>query len=159
MFYLTEKDFSPRFDDTFFTCSIMTRHLLEKPPQSSTESTTRNDDSMSKSRHHIAIYYEIRVKCGHKNHIVHRRYSEFRNLLDELKRNPPHPSEREFLSQVHVPPKTCFFSKVDYEFLDNRQEELEIFLEHLLKRPNYAIHPAIRKFLKLDSFQKSAEKK
>lgn len=151
MFYLTEKDFSPRFDDTFFTCSITSRLTLETPPSHSTNEPNKS----STSRHHPAIYYEIKVKCGHKDHVVHRRYSEFRKLLDDLRRNPPHWSEREFLSQIHVPPKTCLFSKVDDEFLDNRQEELDIFLENILKRPNYASHTAICNFLRLDAFRKA----
>lgn len=154
MFYLTEKDFSPRFDETFFTCSITSRCTLETPPSNS----STNETIISKStRHHPSIYYEIKVKCGHKDHVVYRRYSEFRTLLDDLRRNPPQSSlsERDFLSQVHIPPKTCFFSKVDDEFLDNRQEELEIFMESILKRPNYGTHPAIRNFLRLDKFQKA----
>lgn len=150
MFYLTEKDFSPRFDETFFTCSIVSRTYSEAPPLESLKNET------PQNRHHPAVYYEIKVRCGHKEQVVFRRYSQFRSLFDALRKNPPNPSDKDDLAQIHVPPKTCPFFRADEEFLENRQEELGIFLEHILKRPNCATHPAVRQFLRLDDFQTQA---
>jgi len=145
MFYLPAKDWSPRFEDSFFTCSLTSRAVLQAPPDG-------NDDENIIHQHHPAVYFNIVVKCVHKEKICPRRYSQFRKLYDELRWNPPQsqsPLGAE-AQPLRIPPKTCLFSKIDDEFLDIRQEELSEFLDELLKRPNYPTHPAVREFLGLD---------
>jgi len=142
MFYMSAREWSPRFDESFFTCYIISRATLHSTP----DATYKNIQSHT----HPALYFNIKVKRGRKEEIVARRYSHFRSLYDDVRRNPPDYDDVRTSNQVHFPPKTCFFSKIDDDFLDNREEELGIFLEHLLKQPNYSKHPAVREFLGLD---------
>jgi len=142
---MSEKDWSPRFEQTFFTCSIISRSKHSTPLDAT--------DAKIQTHHHPVQYFNVKVKCGKKEEMVAKRYSQFRSLYDEIRRHPPESLEIDIsTTPLHMPPKTCFFSKLDEDFLDDRQEELGIFLDHLLKRPNYSKHPAVRKFLRLDEF-------
>lgn len=149
--YLTDKDWSPRFDSAFFTCKIISRTLRETPPNDGYTIGTKGN--------HPAVYYHIKVNMGKKELIVKRRFSQFRMLYDELKKSPPaevSPEQKQQFNHVHLPPKACFFQKIDDEFLDNRQEELTIFVHNILKIQNYSKHPAVEKFLRLDYMRDSS---
>ena len=142
---MSDKDWSPRFEQTFFTCSIISRSKHSTPPDAT--------DAKIQIHHHDVVYFNVKVKCGKKEKMVAKRYSQFRSLHDEIRRHPPESLDINISpAPLHMPKKTCIFSKVDDDFLDERQEELGFFLDTLLKRPNYSKHPAIRKFLRLDEF-------
>lgn len=183
MVYLSKEDWSPRFGADFYTISMETRTIYNSPPSSLTSSTANNNNDVAitsvatraaptettaltstststDKRYHLkgnnsfpAVYFNISVKCAHQEHTCPRRYSEFRNLYDELRRKPPQlqlqPSPED---ELHIPPKTCFWQKVDDEFLDIRQEELFHFMTSILKQIAYEGHPAVISFLELDRF-------
>ena len=155
VFYLPENEWSPRYETSFFTISLRTRTVYDTHPPH-----TGIDHNTARNRHHPAVYFNLKVKCGKKENVCPRRYSQFRNLYDELRRDPPVQSKHtlsrtskavpdECAQLPLIPPKTCFFSKLDDEFLNTRQEELYTFLDECLKRPDYSKHPSIRQFLEL----------
>ena len=83
----------------------------------------------------------------------------FKHLNDEILKIPTlHRTNRKpSMNQSDIdilpfPPKTCLFTNIDEEFLDNRQDELLSFLEDLLKIANCSEHQVVRDFLDLDKF-------
>ncbi len=165
MFYLAKEDWSPRFE-SFFTVTLTTRTTYSSPPPSSSQTTPIESspllpENLTKGENEKfpAVYYNIKVQCGRKEHLCPRRYSQFRKLYNDINANPP-PLPNQVSSSkiirpekpIKIPPKTCCFQTIDDEFLDVRQEELYWFLTTLLIRPGYADHPAMIAFLELDSF-------
>ncbi len=142
MCYLQEKDWSPRFADTFFTFTLNSRTLHNNVPKDGAGSF-----SPKSSRSHPAIYYNIIVKCGKNVRQFPRRYSQFYSLYEELTKNSPPQGFAPNDQPLHIPGKTCFYQAVDEEFLDIRQEELARFLDDVLKRPYYISHPSLLAFL------------
>ena len=154
MLYLPEKDWSPRFGTDFFTVCITSRTNDENQPENV-------HDASSLDRQKGSVYYNVEVKSGHSDKLrLKRRYSKFRYLYDEVRKSaPPHHGNqsssdsntaKQSVEALHFPPKTCFFTNIDDEFLDIRQDELFTFLDQLLKIPNYSKHKAVRDFLELD---------
>mmetsp|Transcript_19903 Transcript_19903/g.29811 ORF Transcript_19903/g.29811 Transcript_19903/m.29811 type:complete len:175 (-) Transcript_19903:33-557(-) len=169
MFYLLKEDWSPRFE-SFFTVTITTWMTYSSVPPSSSSSssqTTSTESSplISSNRSYNltrggnskfpAVYYNLKVQSGRKEHLCPRRYSQFRKLYDEIKATPSPTPDQASLSAstrpINIPPKTCFCQTIDDEFLDVRQEELYHFLTSLLTT-GHANHPAMIAFLELDSF-------
>jgi len=152
MFYLAKEDWSPRFDNTFFTISIDTRTTCTSPPESS---------FFKGNNFFPAVYFNIKVQCGRQEYICSRRYSQFRSLYDELcslkaqNEKEKQQQGKEQIQSLHFPPKTCFFQSIDEQFLDIRQEELYQFLSELLKRPGYVDHSVVHVFLDLDQVLQS----
>lgn len=135
------KDWSPRFGDTFFTFSLVSRiRIMSK------EYLPFEKESFEGNHHFPAIYYKIVIKYGSHEITVLRRYSQFYNLYKELRKRSDFGSKA---SETYFPPKTCLFQHIDDDFLDDREEELENFLDGVLKRTAYANIPAVRKFLGL----------
>ncbi len=155
MLYLTEKEWSSRYGSDFFTISLTSRSVFESTPADNAENP--NVDHF----HHPAVYFNIIVKCGREEKLCQRRYSQFRQLYDDILKNSQSTNnERSYrssttqgaLQALHFPPKTCFFTKMDEESLDIRQEELFDFLKNLLKIPSASEHPVVREFLRLNDF-------
>jgi hypothetical protein len=170
MLYLPDKDWSPRFGTEFFTFSLTSRSILEVPPDC--DSNDHTNAQYQRQRHSsAAVYFHVLVKCAKSEKLCLRRFSQFRTLYDEVLRSPPaaaalaHQSKSasknittstyELIQNLHFPPKTCFFTHADDEFLDVRQEELGAFLDELLKIPNCSTHPAVQHFLELDGFKEN----
>lgn len=171
MFFLQKEDWSPRFESTFFTISMDTREIhntvppVEIPLTSSQDSCTTVNSLYYKGKETFpAVYFNVKVQCVHQVLILPRRYSQFRQLYDEVCSSPPPPNSHQQTTlnnsnkdedKLSFPPKTCYFQSVDEEFLDVRQEELYNFMVMLLKRAGYANHPSVIDFLKLDIFTKN----
>jgi hypothetical protein len=156
MIYLPEKDWSSRYGTDFFTLSLSSRSVYETAPSNVHDPNVRHQN-------HPAVYFHVIVKSAHHEKLCPRRFSQFRHLYDELRKSPPPPqsihqtpgysaTKQACIQTLHFPPKTCFFTNIDDELLDTRQEELCSFLEELLKIPNSSEHPAVRDFLELDGF-------
>jgi hypothetical protein len=73
--------------------------------------------------------YLIRVSCGIKSWIIKRRYSDFYYLDKQLKKLYPN------LSYPSLPPKRYLRSSSDPEIVDQRKEQLENYLNSLVKLP------------------------
>jgi hypothetical protein len=152
MLYLPEKDWSSRFGPEFFTVSLDSRRIYEIAPEGASNSGARH-------RSHPAMYFVIKVKCANCEKLCPRRYSQFRQLYDEILKIPKlhrthgKPSiNQSDLDKLHFPPKTCLFTNIDEEFLDTREDELLSFLDDLLKIANCSEHQVVRDFLDLDKF-------
>ncbi len=144
--YLQEKDWSPRFADSFFTFTLNSRTLHNHIPEEDTGSFLTGS-----SQSHPAIYYNIVVKCGKNVRQCPRRYSQFHSLYEELRKTSPRRGIASNDQPLHIPGKTCFFQTIDEDFLDERQEDLARFLDDVLKRPYYVSHPTLLTFLGFDS--------
>ena len=172
MFYLSKEDWSPRFENTFFTVSLDTRTTYSNSPSSTTSSQspsshpTQNYSFLLGGNNSFpAVYFNLKVQCGHQEHICPRRYSQFRKLYDDLRHTKPVQESQgrqnrrgnvdkntDRFRDLHIPPKSCPFQPIDEEFLNVRQKELYEFMDDLLKRPGYVNHPSVRSFLDLDHF-------
>lgn len=128
MFYLNPEDWSPRFDDTFYTVKIVSHGIYGAQPPStgtSTDDTSNKGEGMTGSAgiptiqgktNHPAMYYKLEIQCGHKHRIIYRRYSHFRWLYNRSVSSPPPPSsnpheaeaerKRGRLDSSLLPPKT-----------------------------------------------------
>lgn len=158
MFYLPKEDWSPRFERTFFTVYLDSRNVHTTPPPSH---SIDNNQLFRGKGSFPAVYFNVKVRCAHQEHICPRRYSQFRQLYDAICAVPPeeqHATQNHHKQSTHkeealrIPPKTCFFQSIDDDFLDVRQEELYNFLAALLSRPGYVKHPAVIAFLDLYCF-------
>lgn len=96
-----------------------------------------------------AYYYDVVVYREHTVKSVHRRYSEFKWLYDQVSKKPPTDQQAPNAEPIRMPPGTCPFQWQDEVFAQNRLEALSEFTEDLLGRPGYAAHPAVVKFLDL----------
>ena len=105
----------------FFTISLTSRSVFESTAADNAENP--NVDHF----HHPAVYFNIIVKCGREEKLCQRRYSQFRQLYDDILKNSQSTNnERSYrssttqgaLQALHFPPKTCFFTKMDEESLD-----------------------------------------
>lgn len=79
------------------------------------------------TQHHTD--YIIRVTCGMRSWIIKRRYSDFYYLDKQLKRLFP------MLQLPALPPKRYLRSSSDPEIVDQRKEQLEEYLNGLVKIP------------------------
>mmetsp|Transcript_10607 Transcript_10607/g.13432 ORF Transcript_10607/g.13432 Transcript_10607/m.13432 type:complete len:152 (+) Transcript_10607:144-599(+) len=151
MFYLSKKDWSPRYESTFFTVSLDCRKVYTSPPLSNNNS---DDTSFTEGGKNSfpAIYFLIKVKCGYAEHVCPRRYSQFELLYHDICDNPPTNTSVDQVRCIRMPPKTCVFQSIDDDFLDVRQQELYDFLESILVLPGCADHPNVKNFLCLDKF-------
>ena len=79
------------------------------------------------TQHHTD--YIIRISCGMRSWIIKRRYSDFYYLDKQLKRLFPS------LPLPALPPKRYLRSSSDPEIVDQRKEQLEEYLNGLVKIP------------------------
>uniref|UniRef100_A0A7S2A771 PX domain-containing protein n=1 Tax=Trieres chinensis TaxID=1514140 RepID=A0A7S2A771_TRICV len=152
MFYLDPKDWSPRFDETFFTIKLESWEVMRSPPERFV-----GLPKVGGKTDHPAVYYTIRVLCGRSELTCPRRYSEFRWLYEQLRASPPVPVEgSDDRKPVPFPPRTCLFhDSRDEDFLNNRLERLCDFIGYMLRQPGFADHPAMVSFLELESISQA----
>jgi hypothetical protein len=162
--YLEHEDWSPRYEDTFFTVRLDRFKLFASLPDAFELSTLLPDadgdgdgDGDDDDHHTVggktnfpAYYYEIEVFCGrHEPRIVFRRYSQFKWLYEKLPKNLTNGSivnER----IVFPPGSPCLCHSQNDEFAKNRSEQLSEFLKDALTRKGVASQEFVAEFLELD---------
>ena len=148
MMYLTKDDWSPRYDSTFYTVKVAEKTLIQ-----ATDGLPSVPSSIKGRDHLPAYYYTVNVQREHNQTSLLRRYSHFYWLYQQLKSDPPvDPSSGRHVSEgpIRMPPGICqCFQGPSDRFAQNRMEQLDRFLEDVLKRPGYANHPAVITFLEL----------
>jgi PX domain len=140
--YLAHEDWSPRFENTFYTVRIDSFELYT----STLPSTATNIGGKTSLP---AYYYKITVFSGHQRRTVLRRYSQF----EWLYRNLP-PSITHYDEPLQLPPKTpCqfFCQNQNDSFAQNRMEQLQDFLRDVLIRRGAADHDTVAQFLELEA--------
>ena len=147
LMYLPKTEWSPRYDSTFYSVKIENKTLISDlhPPCS---------NSLGGRTNLPAYYYTVTVYREHDKTSLLRRYSQFYNLYQELRRHPPNIAADQRTTfvetPIHMPPGTCpWLHRDSEEFLNARMEQLDEFLEDVLSRPGYANHPSVIAFLEL----------
>ena len=142
--YLEHEDWSPRYQDTFYTIRLEKFELFSSPPKIASQLPPNHFGSKT---NFPAYYYKIEVFCGrHQPNIIYRRYSQFKWLYENLPKN----SES---SIVFPPGSGCFFLAPPTEsFVKTRKEDLKNFLDGALSRREVASNEIVAQFLELDSF-------
>jgi hypothetical protein len=138
--FLASDQWSPRFENTFFTVKFKSFELVTLPPESGEPSSAFKGKGMFP-----AYYYKIDVCCGHAKHSVLRRYSQFAWLVSRV---PPDTRP----NAPEMPPKTWICQPQDAAFAQNRLEQLREFLEDFLQRPGIATDSNVVAFLELERF-------
>lgn len=150
LMFLAHDQWSPRFEKHFFTVRIIAAESHTSAPASEESSS-----SVPGKNNHPAYYYKIEVSMGHQRKIVHRRYSQFCWLHNQL--DPLFAATNDRLSvnatqydlPPVMPPGSCFCHLQDEKFAKNRMEQLQEFLEDALQRPNVASNESVALFLEL----------
>ncbi|CAJ1960156.1 unnamed protein product [Cylindrotheca closterium] len=144
LMFLAHDQWSPRFENHFFTVRIIAAESHSVAPESASF-------SVPGKKNHPAYYYTIEVSMGHDRKIVYRRFSQFCWLHKQL---APHFAATNSGNPAHdlplvMPPKTCFLLPQDEKFAKNRSDQLEEFLEDALQRPGVASNAAVALFFEL----------
>jgi hypothetical protein len=148
--YLEHEDWSPRYEDTFFTVRLDRFKLFASLPDAGADGGDDDDHTVGGKTNFPAYYYEIEVFCGrHEARIVFRRYSQFKWLYEKLPKNLTNGSivnER----LVFPPGSPCLCHSQNDVFAKNRSEQLSEFLKDALTRKGVASQEYVAKFLELD---------
>jgi len=141
MLYLQHDDWSPRYQDTFYTVRLEQFELLASAPVATSNLPANHLGSKTSFP---AYYYKIEVFCGrHAPRTVFRRYSQFKWLYENI------PNEA-----LCLPPAGgCFCTPQTENFARNRTMDLMEFLEEALARREIASHDTVAQFLELDAFR------
>ncbi len=139
--FLAADQWSPRFQNTFYTVKMDTFELREVSPESSAETAGMPPGKGS----FPAYYYKIDVLSGHARHSVLRRYSQFDWLISTAPMRANGPEK---------PPKSWVCQPQSAAFAKNRMEQLREFLEAYLSQPGIAKEPSVVAFLELHRFAK-----
>jgi hypothetical protein len=113
LLYFPVKQFSPRFGDNFFTCTV--------------ERFKPCDSDVCFVANYIT--FSLNVSLGRKSWEIERRFSEFVTLINYIKEQYP----KLRTSLPAVPPKTCFRVLTDEAFLTERKNKLCELLDELMR--------------------------
>ena len=142
--YLDHEDWSPRYQDTFYTVRLDHFELFASFPNTTTTTTAADDDDDHASfpntpgnpgtaddlqpqrtppppgkTNFPAYYYKVEVFCGrHEPKVIFRRYSQFKWLYENLPRAVTAGSINDDDGPLSFPPGTvsggCLLSLFDY---------------------------------------------
>lgn len=87
--------------------------------------------------------YKVVVNNGTKSWFIFRRYNEFHSLYEKVKRLYPE-------ANLRLPGKKIF-GNLDPEFIQQRREGLDDFIQKLIQHPQLSQHPDVKAFLSLDN--------
>mmetsp|Transcript_32256 Transcript_32256/g.59609 ORF Transcript_32256/g.59609 Transcript_32256/m.59609 type:complete len:160 (-) Transcript_32256:952-1431(-) len=157
MMFLPEDQWSPRYEEQFYTIRMKKYTTLHSPAEAAKRNTDPfgDDDACSLfglcnngKKKYPAVYYEIEVLNGTTSHTCLRRYSQFHHLCKKLDDDP----SGEILGCLRksLPPKTAPFHKESDDFLEERMVGLHAFLRDLLIRQECVNNPLIEQFLELN---------
>ena len=141
--YLEYDDWSPRYQETFYTVRIESFELLTSLPEAASHLPP---NQLGSNNSLPAYYYEIKVFCGrHPPRIVYRRYSQFKWLYENITK----------LSSAVIgfpSGSSCFFCSPNTESVaKERIDTLKDFLEEALVRREIASSEVVAQFLELDA--------
>lgn len=111
-----------------------------KPPSSPTVSVT-NSETVEKNKKFTV--YKVVVEAAGNKWFVFRRYNEFSKLLEILKRQYPH-------VPLKLPGKKLFGSNFSSDFIKNRRQGLNDFVQRLVSEPCLLESSEVREFLNVD---------
>lgn len=141
--YLEYDDWSPRYQETFYTVRIEGFQLLASPPEASFQLP---HNQLGSKNTFPAYYYEIKVFCGrHPPRIVYRRYSQFKWLYKNISALSK--------SDISLPSgRSCFLCAPSTESVaKERTCAFKDFLEEALVRRDIASSEVAAQFLELDA--------
>ena len=143
--YLEHDDWSPRYQDTFYTVRLEHFELLTSPRPVVDAAYLPSNHQLGGKTNFPAYYYKLEVFCGrHRPKTVFRRYSQFKWLYENL--------SNETLSFPLAGVGCIFCSPQTDNFANNRKGDLKDFLEEALSRREIASHEIVAQFLELDAF-------
>jgi len=150
LMYLPKDQWSPRYEETFYSVKLEGYQLLL---EAQSHDTPLPPGKLS----FPAYYYQVVVYRGHDKKTVLRRYSQFKWLQHQLLAHPPPPPLNNENSTSNttseplpsLPPGTCPWQRQDDGFAACRMDELADFLAQLLGQPGIANHQAVISFLEL----------
>lgn len=141
--YFPKTQFSPRFGDSFFTCSILSW------------SYNRDPTAMC-SFEELFIRFEVELRLGRRTWTVHRRFSEFVSfhlyVAGTLKLSSSSSGGGSSRPPTH-PPKSCYRVLYDRAFLNARQAALAVYVDELLRAlsaNHWMADPRVREFFAFD---------
>jgi len=100
-----------------------------------------NSESVEKNKKFTV--YKVVVEAGEHKWFVFRRYNEFSKLLETLKRQYPH-------IPLKLPGKKLFGSNFSSDFIRNRRQGLNDFVQKLVTDPSFLQSSDVREFLNVD---------
>ncbi|XP_050403575.1 serine/threonine-protein kinase Sgk1 isoform X2 [Patella vulgata] len=89
------------------------------------------------------IVYKVVVNAEGKSWFIFRRYNEFHTLHEKIKKIHPE-------ANLRLPGKKIF-GNLDPEFIQQRREGLDDFIQKLITNPKLSQNPEVRSFLSLDN--------
>ncbi|XP_060069915.1 serine/threonine-protein kinase Sgk1-like [Ylistrum balloti] len=93
--------------------------------------------------------YKVLVRNGDKSWFLFRRYNEFYGLHEKIKKLYPE-------SNLRLPGKKIF-GNLDPDFIQQRREGLDEFIQKLVCHPKISQNPEVREFLTLDNPRNAQE--
>ncbi|XP_030071056.1 serine/threonine-protein kinase Sgk3 [Microcaecilia unicolor] len=87
--------------------------------------------------------YKVIVTMGRCEWFVFRRYTEFDKLYNTLRKQFPS-------TNLKIPAKRIFGDNFDPDFIQQRREGLNDFIQNLLRHPELCNHPDVKAFLQMD---------
>ncbi|CAK8691669.1 unnamed protein product [Clavelina lepadiformis] len=100
-------------------------------------------DQFTESKKRFTVY-KVQVHIGQDTWFIFRRYAEFDKLCNSLKRQFPS-------IQWRLPSKRIFGNNFDPEFIRQRRDGLNDFIDIIVSHLNVLQHPDVRAFLALDN--------
>eukprot|EP00535_Pseudo-nitzschia_heimii_P009483 CAMPEP_0197185380 /NCGR_PEP_ID=MMETSP1423-20130617/11829_1 /TAXON_ID=476441 /ORGANISM="Pseudo-nitzschia heimii, Strain UNC1101" /LENGTH=158 /DNA_ID=CAMNT_0042636419 /DNA_START=103 /DNA_END=579 /DNA_ORIENTATION=- len=149
--YLAHEDWSPRYQDTFYTVKLENFELVTLPSASSDLDLPSNE--FGSKTNFPAYYYKVEVFCGrHPPRTIYRRYSQFKWLYENL------PTIGGGEPLPFPPAKSCFWSPQTESFARGRSGDLRDFLTEALTRKGIAGLEIVAEFLELHAFPPATAK-
>mmetsp|Transcript_58511 Transcript_58511/g.85586 ORF Transcript_58511/g.85586 Transcript_58511/m.85586 type:complete len:168 (-) Transcript_58511:85-588(-) len=134
--YFDISAFSPRYGREFFTVQVIDWSIIEETEK--------------------YVQFNILVQVGPDQWMVRRRFREFDNLWNEVRKVCPSACKATRNSRngqekaIRLPPKTLFFPRFDHTFLNERRVQLAKFLHQLLSIDEIARSTQMRRFLHIN---------
>ena len=152
--YLPKSQWSPRFEDSFYTVRVEGFERCTAAPTTTTRSSSEAvADRVKGHSHHPAFYYKVVLHRGTSSQEMWRRFSQFVWLYRQVQASPPPPPTRiegvPPQDPLRLPPGTCWWPFQSEDLATKRVELLSGFLDDMLSRPGYASHPAVLTFLEI----------
>eukprot|EP00742_Colponemidia_sp_Colp-10_P004106 GILJ01004381.1.p1 GENE.GILJ01004381.1~~GILJ01004381.1.p1 ORF type:complete len:747 (+),score=97.25 GILJ01004381.1:106-2346(+) len=97
------------------------------------------------------VVYKVRVEMGGKGWSLSKRYSEFKQLHQQLAKIFSSNRYPELAARLPRPPPKGVFTQLDPDFLETRRRGLESYLQALVQPPHYDfLCVALCSFLKIE---------
>ncbi|GAB1610044.1 serine/threonine-protein kinase Sgk1-like isoform X4 [Argonauta hians] len=95
------------------------------------------------------VVYKVVVNSAGRTWFIFRRYNEFHSLYEKVKK--VHPD-----ANLKLPGKKIF-GNLDPDFIRQRRDGLDDFIQKLVTHPKLSLHPDVRAFLSLDNSRNAQE--